>query len=85
MVGRVVLLVRVAGFRLPVAGILTTAMFHRRCPDHGDVPSSWLRRGRCRACLVPVVRERQLGRPALPAAAGPGASRTAPPEGAAPM
>ena len=65
MVGRVVLLVRVAGFRLPVAGILTTAMFHRRCPDHGDVPSSWLRRGRCRACLVPVVRERQLGRSAL--------------------
>jgi len=62
--GRVVLLVRVAGFRLPGAGSVTTAMLHRRCPDHGDVPSSWLRRGRCRACLVPVVRERQLGRAA---------------------
>jgi hypothetical protein len=54
-VGRVVLVVRLTGLRL-LGG---------EDPDHGDAPSLWLRRGRYRACLVPVVRGRLLG-PAVP-------------------
>jgi hypothetical protein len=48
-----------AGLELADLGFRTTAMLHRRCSDHGDAPSSWLRRGRCRG---------------LPGARGAGAS-----------
>jgi len=38
---RVVLLVRLAGFRLPGPGILTTAMFHRRGGAQADAGPVW--------------------------------------------
>src|SRR5581483_11029956 len=60
--GRVVLVVRVS---VPRAGAVTTAMPHRRGPDHHDAPLSWLFPGRRRAGAgavpVPLVRERPLG------------------------
>jgi hypothetical protein len=50
IVGRVVLMVRLVRVPVPGAGTGTTAMLHRRGPDHGDAPSWWLGPGRCRGC-----------------------------------
>jgi hypothetical protein len=48
--GWVVLVVRLVRVAVPGAGILTTAMLHRRGSGHRDAPSSWLGPGRCRDC-----------------------------------
>jgi DNA-binding Xre family transcriptional regulator len=36
-----VLVVRLVRVPVPGAGTVTTAMLHRRGPDHGNAPSSW--------------------------------------------
>ena len=59
---RVVRVVFLTAIRLLEGELLTTTMEHRGGHNHGNAPSSWLRREKWRAGPVTVVRGWQLRR-----------------------